>query len=217
MEAAIASRERWGQPAVLETCPQYLLLDRSCLEGEYGQRFLCSPPLRDPEDVSRLWEALDEGRVDWVGSDHCLFLAGQKDALADAFWDCPHGLPGVETRVGLILAEGLRRNMSLRRLVEVTSTSAARWYGLYPRKGTLLPGSDADLAVWRLDDRRTVRNGDLHMGCDWTPFDGVDTLNPPRLVLVRGRATGGDGVEAPDGWGEFIARTSAATGKVFRR
>jgi dihydropyrimidinase len=217
LEAAIASRERWGQPAALETCPQYLLLDRGHLEGEHGQRFLCSPPLRDPEDASRLWEALRDGQLDWIGSDHCLFLTGQKDTFADAFWDCPHGLPGVETRVGLILAEGLRRDIGLRRLVEVTSTSAARWYGLYPRKGTLLPGSDADLAVWKLNDSRTVRNKDLHMGCDWTPFEGISTLIPPRLVLVRGRAVAGDGIEAPDGWGEFISRGRTATGKVVGR
>ena len=216
LEAANEARSRWGQPEALETCPQYLLLDRRSLEGAHGQRFLCSPPLREPGDALRLWTGLTGGEIDFIGSDHCLFLTAQKDRFADAFWDCPHGLPGVETRVGLTLAEGLRRELALPRLAEVTSTGAARWYGLYPRKGTLLPGSDADLAIWDLEDRTVVRSDELHMGCDWTPFEGHEALAAPRLVMVRGRAVAGEGVTSPDGWGEFLSRSSGSTAMGVR-
>lgn len=210
LRAAQEATARWGQPAALETCPQYLLLDRSYLEGEHGQRFLCSPPVRDTGDAERLWRGVAAGEIDWLGSDHCLFLTHQKDRHADAFWDCPHGLPGVETRPALTLAEGLRRGISLQRLVAVLSTGAARWFGLYPRKGTLLPGSDADLALWDVTSRTTLHNDDLHMGCDWTPYEGMEALAPPRLVLVRGTPVAGKDVSPPDGWGRFLARTGEA-------
>jgi len=216
LQAADEARSRWSQPAALETCPQYLMLDRSFLEGERGQRFLCSPPLRGAADAARLWRGVADGEIDWIGSDHCLFLAHQKDEFADAFWDCPHGLPGVETRVPLTLAEGLSRGLSLRRLSEVLSAGAARWYGLYPRKGTLLPGSDADLGVWDLEDRTLIRSEGLHMGCDWTPFEGKQALSPPRLVMVRGRAVAGEDVTPPDGWGEFLSRSSGAPATELR-
>jgi dihydropyrimidinase len=213
LRAASEARARWGQPAALETCPQYLLLDRSYLAGDHGERFLCSPPLREPADAERLWQAVADGVIDWIGSDHCLFLSEQKAACGDRFWDCPHGLPGVETRMTATLAEGLRRGISLSRLSRVLSSGAAAWYGLYPRKGTLLPGSDADLAVWDVDARTTVRNEDLHMGCDWTPYEGRPALAPPRLVLVRGHAVAGEGVTPPEGWGMFVRRTGTTPEK----
>jgi dihydropyrimidinase len=211
LQAAQEARARWGQPMALETCPQYLLLDRGRLEGEDGQRFLCSPPLREPDDAARLWRAVADGVIDWVGSDHCLFLKAQKDEYRHAFWECPHGLPGVETRVAVTMAAALDRGIGLPRLAEIVSTAAARWYGLYPRKGTLVPGSDADLAVWDLGRRAVVRSRDLHMGCDWTPYEGLEALAAPRLVMVRGRAVAGDGVSAPDGWGGFLVRTGQTT------
>ena len=214
LRAALEARARWGQPMALETCPQYLLLDRGRLEGRHGQRYLCSPPLREPGNASRLWRAAGDGEIDWIGSDHCLFLTAQKDRYPDAFWDCPHGLPGVETRVAVTMAAGLDRGISLPRLAELLSTGAARWYGLYPRKGTLLPGSDADLAVWDLASHAVVRSDALHMGCDWTPYEGGDALSAPRLVLVRGAAVAGEGVTAPDGWGEFLPRAGYTTTKA---
>jgi dihydropyrimidinase len=208
LAAAMHARALYGQPAALETCPQYLLLDRRALERPDGQRFLCSPPLREPEDPGRLWQALADGRIDWVGTDHCLFCAAQKDAHADAFWDCPHGLPGVQTRPALLLRLGRARGVSPSRMAVALSTAAARWFGLYPRKGTLLPGSDADLAVWDLDSETTVASERLAMGCDWTPYEGQPALAPPTLVLSRGVPAvcpeGGESLVR--GHGSFLAR-----------
>jgi dihydropyrimidinase len=207
MAAALEARARVGQPAALETCPQYLLLDRRMLERADGHRFLCSPPLREPADPPQLLDGLADGRLDWVGTDHCLFLAAQKDRYADAFWDCPHGLPGVQTRPALMLAALQARGMRPSAIATTLSTAAARWFGLYPRKGTLLPGSDADLAVWDPDARVTVHSDALAMGGDWTPYEGAEAVAPPSLVLVRGvPAVSPQDDALPRGHGEFLAR-----------
>ena len=207
LAAALVTRTAVGQPAALETCPQYLLLDESHLARPDGHRFLCSPPLRRETDQAALWDALQAGLIDWIGTDHCLFLAWQKDSRAAAFWECPHGLPGIETRPALILHAGLRRGLGLPRLARLLSANAARWFGLYPRKGTLLPGSDADLAVWDLEHDCLIDVGDLAMGGDWTPYEGFDALARPELVLVRGEVVASSELEAPpSGYGVFLPR-----------
>jgi dihydropyrimidinase len=207
LAAALETRARVGQPAAIETCPQYLLLDRRSLERRDGHRYLCSPPLREPGDPPQLLDGVADGRIDWVGTDHCLFLAAQKDRYADAFWDCPHGLPGVQTRPALMLAALQASGMPPSAIATALSTAAARWFGLYPRKGTLLPGSDADLAVWDPDARTTVATDALAMGGDWTPYEGMEAAAPPALVLVRGMpAVSPEGDELPRGHGAFLAR-----------
>jgi dihydropyrimidinase len=206
LKAALAARERHGQPAALETCPQYLFLDERELSRPDGHRWLCSPPLRTEADRRALWSGLEDGTVDWIGTDHCLFLADQKDARADAFWDCPHGLPGVQTRPMLVLAAALDAGWPLGHAAAVLSANAARWFGLYPRKGTLLPGSDADLAVWDADARWSISISGLASG-DWTPFEGHPALAPPTLVMVRGQAVvAPGGTTVADGHGEFMSR-----------
>jgi dihydropyrimidinase len=210
LEAALATRARCGQPEALETCPQYLLLTRRELHRPDGHRFLCSPPLRAEGDRRRLWEAAEAGEVDWIGTDHCLFLAAQKDAHAEAFWACPHGLPGVQTRPMLVLAAAERAGWPLTRAAEVLAAGAARWLGLYPRKGTLLPGSDADLAVWDPSARVRIDHAELAMGADWSPYQGREAWAGPELVLVRGEAVvAPGGPEAGEGHGRFLARRSA--------
>jgi dihydropyrimidinase len=207
LEAAIEARSRIGQPAALETCPQYLFLGEEHLRRPDGHRFLCSPPLRGAGDRQGLWEGLETEAIDWIGTDHCLFLSSQKDDRADAFWDCPHGLPGVQTRPMLVLDAARRRGVSFPQIVRMLATNAARWFGLYPRKGTLLPGSDADLAVWPRVGRAAVRTERLAMGGDWTPYEGHDAWEPPRLVLVRGEpVVSTEGPAVPDGHGRFLER-----------
>ena len=207
MAAALDARARCGQPEALETCPQYLLLDQSHLERADGHRFLCSPPLRTKEDNVALWKGVRDGRIDWLGTDHCLFVAEQKDSRRDRFWDCPHGLPGLQTRPMLILAAAEAMGLELGEVANALSANAARWFGLYPRKGTLLPGSDADLAVWDPSARWQVSSDALSMGGDWTPYEGREALAPPSLVLVRGApVVAPDGTTVSDGHGQFLAR-----------
>jgi len=211
LRAAVSARGDCGQPARIETCPQYLLLDQNRYKGSDGHHFLCSPPLRNAPNQVALWDGLRTGDVSYVGTDHCLFSRAQKDRYRDSFWNCPHGLPGVETRSRLILQQAPSRGISLNRCVDALSTSAARWFGLYPQKGTLMPGSDADLAVWDLADRSVIASEDLHMGCDWSPYDGFPSVAPPTDVLVRGRPLIRNGTfqDAP-GWGTFLARVPGA-------
>lgn len=200
-----------GQPIAVETCPQYLFLDDRLLAGEHGHRYLCSPPIRTPADNEELWQGIADGDVTMLGTDHCLFTTQQKDDLHDVFWQCPHGHPGIETRLRLVLLHGLRRGIPLTRLVDALATGAARFYGLYPRKGTLLPGSDADLALWDLSAETVLRSDDLHMGCDWTPFEGLEALAGPRTVLVRGERVVADGESvAAAGSGAFVPREAVS-------
>jgi dihydropyrimidinase len=205
--AALAARRAAGQPAALETCPQYLLLTREALARPDGHRFLCSPPLRGRTDNAALWDAVRDGTVDWIGTDHCLFLARQKDERADAFWDCPHGLPGVQTRPMLFLHAARERGITANACARKLAANAARWFGMYPQKGTLQPGSDADLAAWAPDARVRIRSAELAMGGDWTPFEDVEAFAPPSLVLVRGvPVVAPGGAAAPSGNGRFLAR-----------
>lgn len=204
---ATAARERWGQPVVLETCPQYLFLDDRLLSGPTGHRYLCSPPIRSPRDNEELWGGIAAGQIQMIGTDHCLFTTQQKDELHDVFWQCPHGHPGIETRMRLMLAHGQKRGISINQLAAVLAMGAAQFYGLYPRKGTLLPGSDADFALWDLESETKIRTEDLHMGCDWTPFEGMAALAAPQTVFVRGEAVVRDGVSVAEaGSGTFVAR-----------
>jgi len=217
LEAALRARAAGGQPAALETCPQYLLLDRDRLDAPDGQRFLCSPPLREADSQEALWGAAANGQIDWIGTDHCLFLKAQKDAHADAFWDCPHGLPGIETRPGLILNEGTKRGIGVNRLAELLCAGAARWFGLYPRKGTLQPGSDADLAIWDPRERIRLDEGQLHMGGDWTPYEGLATWATPPVVLVRGEPVVDlEGETVGPGHGRFLARPLSVAEPAIR-
>lgn len=201
-----AARER-GARMVVETCPQYLLLD----DAAYGspdddpaaellaRRFMMSPPLRPAGSSDGLWEALADGRIQFVGTDHCSFLLhGQKDA-ATAFNAVPNGSPGIELRMLLLYSYGVAAGrLTPERYVEVTSTNAAKYFGLYPRKGTIAVGSDADIVVIDPAAQGTVRHADLHDGTDHTPYEGMATRGAIRDVFLRGRHLVRAGVLADD-------------------
>jgi dihydropyrimidinase len=209
LSSALSVRGETGQPEAVETCPQYLLLDETVLDRSDGHRFLCSPPLRTAADSEALWVGLKAQEINWIATDHCLFLRQQKDDRASAFWECPHGLPGIQTRSALIMRAALRRGLSLSTCARILSCSAAQWFGLYPRKGTLLPGSDADLAIWDSDTEAPIINDELLMGGDWTPYEGMLGIGWPSLVLVRGEPVAEYGRSvAPNGFGHFVARPS---------
>jgi dihydropyrimidinase len=204
--AEILRARRSGVTVYAETCPQYLVLEESVFLRRDGHRFICSPPIRSAADAERLWEGVSKGEIDTVGSDHCLFLTGQKDAHRDDFAAVPNGLPGVETRFPILFSEGhVRRGIALERIVQVGGTNAARIFGLYPHKGTLLPGSDADLVVVDPAIRRTITAGGLHMGSDWTPYEGLEVAGWPRVVVARGRVLlDGEGFHGERGTGRYL-------------
>jgi dihydropyrimidinase len=190
LEAATRAR-RAGQTVLVETCPQYLLLDASRYEepGFEGAKYVVSPPLRDRANLDALWRGLAAGDIDTVATDHCPFyFAGQKDLGRDDFSKIPNGLPGVETRVPLLYHEGVNKGrISINRFVELVSTNPARLFGLYPEKGTIAVGSDADLVVWDPEKEMPLTVQNLHMNVDYSPYEHITVRGYPELVLARGK------------------------------
>jgi dihydropyrimidinase len=223
--AVIREAQGRGMPVYAETCPQYLFLTRRDLEGSgdggfEGAKCVCSPPPRDGVvDLEGIWLGLRNGTFTVLSSDHCPFMyadveTGKKSILSDEFpvgrfKGIPNGIPGVETRLALALSAG---RLSMQKFVEVTSTNAAKLYGLYPRKGALLPGlSDADLVVWYPEGevKGTISNGMLHHNVDYTPFEGKEINNWPRYTILRGEVIwdrDGEGLVGKKGYGEFLRR-----------
>lgn len=214
MEEIDRARKR-GVKVFGETCPQYLMLTADDLDrdGWEGAKFVCSPPPRDEESKAACWQGLEQGIFDLYSSDHCPFRfddpAGKLNEKGKAsFRWIPNGIPGVETRLPILFSEGVMKGrIDLSRFVALTATNHAKLYGLYPRKGTIAVGSDADLTLWDPNARRTIRNTDLHHGADYTPYEGLDVQGWPASVILRGRVMVRDGVLAADpGTGSYLRR-----------
>ena len=180
-----------GCDVTVETCPHYLLLDESDLErlGAFGK---CAPPLRSRAQVEALWEVVLDGTIDWIASDHSPCPPSMKQT--DDIWSAWGGLHGVQTLLPALLTEGVhRRGMSLSRLTTLTAAAPARRVGLYPRKGVLDPGSDADLTLVDLDRRWTLEAKDLHTRWQVSPFVGREFRGRVVATFVRGTAVWRDG------------------------
>lgn len=209
-----------GLPIYAETCPQYMVLSADDLlphgdDGAYGMRCICSPPPRDKGNQESIWTGLANGLFTIVSSDHAPFnytgQQGKKVAGETATFNLvPNGIPGVETRLPLLLSEGvLGGRIDLHRFVELTSTNPAKLYGLYPKKGTIAVGSDADLVIWEMfapGQERLLTSAMLHSACDYTPYEGHSLRCWPAHTLSHGRTVWRDGVfTAQAGDGQFIA------------
>lgn len=196
-----AARAR-GLRAYAETCPHYLLLTDETYRSAAGPEFLCCPPLREAAVRSGLMEAAVAGQIDTIGSDHCCFTREQKYRHSDVR-QAPFGLPGVETRLPLMIDElVLRRSVPWPRLVDMLSTTPARLNGIYPAKGTIAPGSDADIVI--IDpgrNRRGLRGPDLSMLTDIEPYAGHQPVAWPLWVISGGRVVVEDGIFADPGPG----------------
>jgi len=189
VEEIARARDR-GVEAFGETCPHYLLLTDHLLDqpGLEGAKYVCSPPLRDRRSQERLWRALAAGELDVVATDHCSFRTDQKAAGKDDFTRIPGGLPGVETRMSLLFDAGVRhRRFGIERFVALTAERPAKLFGLWPRKGAIAPGADADVLVWDPDREITLSAATLHMRADYSPFEGRVVMGAPEIVLARGR------------------------------
>lgn len=184
------ARER-GEPVAAETCPQYLVLDDSVYDPDAGfeaAKFVCSPPMRAAEHRDVLWEALAAGTIQQVSSDHAPFrYHDQKTAGRGNFTRIPNGLPGIETRLPLVFSGGVTAGrLSPERFVEVTATNPARIFGLYPRKGTLEVGADADVIVVDPDAEVEIDAARLHSAVDYSPYQGLRVRGFPAWTLSRG-------------------------------
>jgi len=192
----------WG-----ETCPQYLFLSEEAYDapGFEGAKYVMSPPLRPRAMQDRLWRGLAANDLQVVATDHCPFrMKDQKTLGRDDFTKIPGGAPGIETRMSLLYDGGVRSGrLTLSRWVEVTATNPARLFGLYPRKGAIAPGSDADVVVWNPQREITWSAATHHMRVDYNPYEGRLVKGAPDLVLSRGRPV----VEG----GRFVGRAGAGT------
>jgi dihydropyrimidinase len=195
LDAAMAAKAR-GVRIWIESVLPHFLLDKTYAErpGVEGMKHVMSPPLRDKRNQKFLWDALAQGFVDTVGTDHCPFDTAQKLMGKDAFTQIPNGIPGIEERVNLLYTYGVKRGtLSLERFVDAASTRAAKLFGLYPRKGTIAVGSDADLVIWDDTYRGTVTAAAQHSNCDYSGFEGMEIEGRPAVVTVRGKVQVRDG------------------------
>lgn len=205
VDQVVRARQR-GVRAFSESCPHYLVLDESAYEGDHPERFVCCPPLRGRATVDALGKRLVNRFLDTVGSDHCCYDSAQKALRAADVRAMPNGLPGVETRWPVIWDAFVgSKQMSSCRFVEVMAANPARLNGLYPRKGTIAPGSDADLVILDPSESRAIRGQDLHMQTDYTPYEGRTVTGWPSTVIARGRVVLEEGTLIDPGpVGEFL-------------
>lgn len=210
LEEALGGRLR-GVDVRIETLIQYLLLDKSCAERPdfEGAKFVMSPPLRHRDNQAVLWNALKEGLVDTVGTDHAPFdFQTQKPMGLSDFTKIPNGIPAIEERVSLLYTHGVcKGNMDLHRFVNTASTNAARIFNLFPKKGTIQPGSDADLVVFDPDYRGKISVSSQVSAVDYNAFEGMEIQGRPSVVTLRGQIAARDGnFTGTTGRGKFLPR-----------
>jgi len=210
-----------------ETCPQYLFLTADDLDraGFEGAKYMCSPPPRDKANQEVIWQGLVSGVFDVFSSDHAGYRYNDPEGKMKHGRNAPfkkvaNGVPGLEVRTALLFSEGVGKGrIELPQFVALTATNAAKLYGLYPRKGTLAVGSDADLAIWDPDKEITINQSALHDAMDYTPYEGKTIKGWPVATLMRGEtvAEGGEFIGAP-GKGRFLkCDISPATVPLGRR
>ena len=212
---------RWAQNRGLkvygETCPQYLTLTADDLQGlnmdMSGAKYVCSPPPRDAVSQAAIWEGLRSGVFQTFSSDHCPFRYDSPEGKMTpkgrtSFRWVPNGIPGVETRLPILFSEGVSKGrISLQKFVELTSANHAKIYGLYPQKGSIGIGFDADITLWDPDRRETIRQDILHHGSDYTPWEGFEVTGWPVMTIARGEVIAEDGrVLGTKGFGRILER-----------
>src|SRR5207244_1962343 len=200
-----------GAPAFAETCPQYLYLSLDDLgrPGFEGAKYVCSPPLRPKPHQDELWKGLLQDDLQLVATDHCPFhFKGQKDLGRGDFSKIPNGLPGVEDRFSLIFHGGVNSGrITLNRFVELVATAPAKMFGLFPRKGTIAPGSDADIVIFNPNIERTLSAKTHHMNVDYSCYEGMKVKGLPEIVMQRGNVLVRDGkFQGVKGAGQFLRR-----------
>jgi len=190
----IRSAQTRGLRILAETCPQYLFLTAADIDrpGLEGAKFCCSPPPRDAASQQAVWEGLANGTFQVFSSDHAPYRFDQTGKLPfgdkTTFKNMANGLPGLEVRLPLLFSEGVGRGrIGLNQFVALAATNAARIYGMYPRKGTIAPGSDADIAIWNPHAEITIRSARLHDNVGYSPYEGRVVKGWPETVISRGR------------------------------
>lgn len=197
-----------GYDVIAETCTHYLIFTDRMLERDDGIKWICSPPLRNPMIQECLWRGIRDGRISMVTSDDAAYSWEAKLLGADRFDKCPNGIPGIEVRLPLLYSEGVAKGrISLPRFVELISTHPALLFGLAPQKGTLAPGTDADIVLFDPRIRWTMNRGSLHMAADWSAYENIPVTGKIIKVFSRGDLIiDGDRCLGKEGRGRYLQR-----------
>jgi dihydropyrimidinase len=209
LERVRAATKR-NQKVYVETCIQYLLLDESLYfqDGFEGAKVVMSPPLRTKADQEALWSGIDQNLIHHVATDHCPFCMAQKEMGKDNFSLIPNGAPGIEHRMELLYSEGVNQGrISLNKFVDLSSTAAAKIFGLFPRKGTIAVGSDADIVVFDPAVQHTISAETHHMNCDYSAYEGWEVQGKTRTCILRGTVAIDEGQSLiGEGFGQYLPR-----------
>jgi dihydropyrimidinase len=192
-----------------ETCIQYLMLDASLYERDFeGAKWVMSPPLREKKDQAALWAGIQQGAVQVVATDHCPFKWEQKLMGEKDFSKIPNGHPAIEHRMELLYSEGVAKGrISLQKFVEVNSTNAAKIFGMFPQKGIIGVGSDADIVLFDPNEKHVISASSHHMNVDYSAYEGVEVTGKVKTVLLRGKvAVENNQVQVEKGFGRFVKR-----------
>lgn len=213
---AVRFATRRNQHVFVETCIQYLILDASLYEQDFeGAKWVMSPPLREKKDQETLWAGLNQGLVNVVATDHCPFMWEQKLMGKDDFSKIPNGHPAIENRMELLFSEGVNKGrITLNKYVEVASTNAAKIFGMFPKKGTIAIGSDADIIIFDPNEKHTLSAKTHHMNVDYSGYEGWELTGKVKTVLLRGKvAIDNNECKVGKGYGQFVKRNKVA-GKI---
>ena len=206
---AVRNATRRNQKMYVETCIQYLLLDASLYEKNFeGAKWVMSPPLRQKKDQETLWAGINQGLVQVVATDHCPFNWEQKLMGKDDFSKIPNGHPAIENRMELLFSEGVVKNrISLNKYVELSSTNAAKIFGMFPCKGTIAIGSDADILIFDPNEKHTISAATHHMNVDYSGYEGWELTGKVKTVILRGKlAIDNNNCLVEKGYGKFVKR-----------
>jgi len=207
---AVRNATRRNQKIFVETCIQYLILDASLYEKDFeGAKWVMSPPLREKKDRETLWAGINQGLVNVVATDHCPFKWEQKLMGKDDFSKIPNGHPAIENRMELLFSEGVIKNkITVNKYVEVACTNPAKIFGMFPRKGTIAVGSDADILIMDPDEKHVLSAKSHHMNVDYSGYEGWEVTGKIKMVLLRGEvAIENNECLLEKGYGKFIKRS----------
>jgi dihydropyrimidinase len=207
---AVRSATKRNQKVFVETCIQYLILDASLYEKDFeGAKWVMSPPLREKKDQATLWAGINQGLVNVVATDHCPFRWEQKLMGKDDFSKIPNGHPAIENRMELLFSEGVHKGkITLNKYVEVACTNPAKIFGMFPKKGTIAVGSDADIIIFDPNEKHTLSVNAHHMNVDYSAYEGWEVTGKVKTVLLRGQvAIDNNQCLIEKGYGKFIKRS----------
>ena len=203
-----------NQKVFVETCIQYLVLDASLYDkGFESAKWVMSPPLREKKDQATLWAGINQGIVQIVATDHCPFMWEQKKIGEKDFSKIPNGHPAIEHRMELLFSEGVKKGkISLNKFVEVTATNVAKIFGMYPQKGTIAVGSDADIVIFDPNEKHAISVKTHHMNCDYSGYEGWEITGKCKTVILRGTvAVDNNKLFVEKGFGKFVKRNKVSS------